>query len=144
MPERLFVPRPEGAEELRAWAETISDLHYVGSIVVERGETFLPGEDVEEIRIAWHETTGAFGEIVNALSATPRRVRPEYLSDVKLDGPVGSAKRSRLRRLYDNAMAWLQSDPQTDEKQRIASEAAERHMDVGSVALDSLGACASE
>jgi hypothetical protein len=150
MPDRLSVPPPAGTEEARQWAEVVSDLHYVGSIIVERGETFLPGENVDEIRIAWQEITPDFGVIVNSLApsatatAPTPTFAPERLSSAKLNGPTGSVKRNLLRRLKDNVTSFIRSDPPTDEKQRLAIEAGERYFDAGGVALNSLHACAHD
>lgn len=154
MPERITVPPPTGPEELRQWAEVVADLHYVGSIIVEKGETYLPGEVVDEIRISWQETTPDFMVIVNsfapaapaprAAARAPTPVAPERLADAKLGGKTGAGKRHLLGRLKDNVMAFIRPEPATDENQHRAIEAGERYFDAGGVAFNSLHACAHD
>jgi hypothetical protein len=156
MPERIPVPLPGEAEERRQWAEVMADLHYVGSILVEEGETYLPGEVVDEVRISWQETAPDFWVVVNSLAPSPDVTPPAgaptsppsfpsgRLNRAKMDGKIGAGKRHLLGRLKDNVMAFIRSDPATDENQRGAIEAGERYFDAAGVALNSLHTCVHE
>ena len=67
MSQRLFVSPPDGNEELRAWAEAVSDLHHTGDLIADKADLFIPGEEEERVLAAWKDATPEFQTIVTAL-----------------------------------------------------------------------------
>ena len=145
MVERLSVSLPQPYEEIRAWAQAISDMHYTASLVLDTATSYLPGEAIEAVKLAWAKVTETFRNLIkNLLDVAPEDLQPPStrfaeLQEAELVGIVGAQKRSLLGQLRDEFLSYFWSEPHTDEKHRKASEAAGRHLDLGAVALDSLG-----
>jgi hypothetical protein len=154
MPERILVSLPGADEELRAWAQSFSDMQYTGSLILERATTYLPGEEMDASSNAWYGVTERFKQLIQALDPNPvppgpspypvlppiPKITAGNLEGTGLDGPIGMQKRGFLGRMFDRFLGYYFSDPSTDETTRRASEAAERHLDLSAVVLDSFGA----
>ena len=59
MPVRISIPSPPPNQERRLLAESLADLHYVVSIIVENAKDLLPSESVEEVGSAWSQSEDA-------------------------------------------------------------------------------------
>ena len=143
MPDRIPVTGPELSEERRQLAEAIADLHYVVAIIVENGKELVPGEAVDELRLAWTKSEESFKTLVQNLFPPPNQTPPSPISDEslkagQLTGEVGKIKRSLLARLKDRFFMFWFSEPRTDEKRAKAGEEACGLLEVGETLVSSI------
>lgn len=132
-----FEPLPE-QEERRRLAEAMSDLAKVVGIIVENGKELVPGEAVEELRVAWEESEKSMKHLVTNIMTGPPAGEPvpphitlEKFKEHELTGAVGKLKRSMLFRLRDRFYMFWNSDPRTDNKRKNAGEAAYDYLELG-------------
>jgi hypothetical protein len=142
VPERIVVPEPAPNEERRQLAETIADLHYVSCIVVENASQLVPGEAVDELKLAWNQSEPSMRSLVNKLQVDYDEKEtgfdPKVLSEHELFGPSGSLKRSTLYRLKDRFLMYWNSEPRTDEKRAKAAEAGIDYLDCAATVVSSI------
>jgi len=141
MTDRLQVPGPSPDEERRQWAEAVADLHHVVSIVVENAPELVPGEALDELRLAWSKSKVSMEALVRNLTpgdSTPANITYETLQRRELAGEVGKIKRSTLSRLKDRFLMFWNSQPRTDEKRLNASRAASELLEFADTVVGSI------
>jgi len=145
MPTRIIVPEPQPGEELRQIAESVADLHFTISAIVESAGELIPGENVDELTDVWNTYEGANENssmhqlITNLTSPTAQEpISHETLAQSQLTGKVGKVKRSTLSRYIDRFFMYWNSEPRTDEKRIKSAEAASDYLEFATTFFGSI------
>ena len=145
MPTRLSVPLSEPQEESRQIAESIADLHYVLSVIIEESKELIPGESQYELTTAWNASNDSnqlfsLPKLITNLTSTPAAPQISYqsLSKSELINEIGKIKRSTLGRLKDSFLMFWNSEPRTDEKRTKASKAASDYLEFAATFVGSI------
>jgi hypothetical protein len=161
MPKGTQTPAvdPAGdAEQVRELAVAVADLHKMLGLILNSSHEFIPGESIEELEDAWINSSESSATVVTklnlmarALREAPAKSKPlqhkdddltvEALRKNELLGPIGTAKRSSLRRLRDAFYSLWHTQPRSSETRAKLAEASIDWLELGGTVLSSLKVC---